>query len=405
MMLRTLAFFQGWRLVDGAVPGASPCAAELAAWLYDDARWAPPGYHALCVVPGTPESRGGSSPARHVEVWTGGHAGASPKVWAFGASGSLASFRLDVQKRTGMKRQRRWRVLPWALYDTLGGRVRDVEQLSGVLLVFEGGRWVWPGIREGFERSVQLSAPQGPALTVKLRTLTLDPLAFTVDGFVNSTAARHIVDLARPRFRRSGVEVPGGGAPADMAEARTCSEAWVDPKEDGHLEEVARRTAALTRVPRRLQEDFRMLEYKPGQQFVAHTDYYEVEDFKQHPQISSELKHGRNWLVTLYAYLSTVKKGGETYFPSTYGKPLPVNLSQCDGPSVAPRRGRALLFYSLHPDSRPNLSSMHGGCKVVRGVKYTINIWTFNQLKGLTKPDAEDREPEEPVDASKGLEL
>ena len=26
---------------------------------------------------------------------------------------------------------------------------------------------------------------------------------------------------------------------------------------------------------------------------------------------------------------------------------------------------------------------MHGACKVEQGVKYTINIWTFNQLKQL----------------------
>ncbi len=28
-----------------------------------------------------------------------------------------------------------------------------------------------------------------------------------------------------------------------------------------------------------------------------------------------------------------------------------------------PVQGRALMFYSLHPDGKPNLSSMHGGCK------------------------------------------
>mmetsp|Transcript_41295 Transcript_41295/g.133050 ORF Transcript_41295/g.133050 Transcript_41295/m.133050 type:complete len:150 (+) Transcript_41295:545-994(+) len=121
------------------------------------------------------------------------------------------------------------------------------------------------------------------------------------------------------------------------------------------------------------------MQYKKGEQFVAHTDYYDKKDFKKDPKMMQELKHGRNWLVTLYVYLSNVKAGGETYFPSTYGKPLPEELDKCTGPSVSPRMGRALMFYSLHPDGKPNLSSMHGGCKVKSGVKYTVNIWTFNQ--------------------------
>eukprot|EP00415_Alexandrium_ostenfeldii_P004746 UN4746 len=148
-----------------------------------------------------------------------------------------------------------------------------------------------------------------------------------------------------------------------------------------------------------------MPQYRAGQQFVAHTDFYRVEDFKDHPQISQELKNGRNWLTTVYVYLSTVKKGGETFFPSTYGQPWPANLSKCDGPSVAPRRGSALLFYSLHPDSKPNDASVHGGCKVVQGVKYTINIWTYNQLKGLTAPDPEDRVPARDKHLAKRLDL
>merc|ERR1711972_546614 len=94
---------------------------------------------------------------------------------------------------------------------------------------------------------------------------------------------------------------------------------------------------------------------------------------------------------------STVKQGGETYFPSAYGGPWPSDLGRCRGPSVKPKRGRALLFYSLHPDGKPNPSSVHGGCKVKKGVKYSINIWTFNQLKSVEGETSEAAQSKEAV--------
>merc|ERR1712194_44070 len=188
-----------------------------------------------------------------------------------------------------------------------------------------------------------------------------------------------------PRMKPADLVLPDQEAGANMSQARTCAEAWLDPRQGerdgdgGLLEEVALRTASLTRVTRGLQEDFRVLEYRRGQHFVAHTDYYEAEDFKNQAHIERELRDGRNWLVTVFLYLRTPRAGGETYFPSTYGKPLPAELGKCDGPSVKPVQGRALVFYSLHPDSTPNLSSMHGSCKIRKGSKYTVNIWPWNQ--------------------------
>jgi len=275
-----------------------------------------------------------------------------------------------------MKNQKRWNFLPWALLDTSGKKIEYLDGASGVAMIFEGGRWVWPGIREGFRRNVLVADSK-----FTLTTLTLNPLAFTIDGFLRSNEAKHIISTAKPKLKPADVVLADSSADegSDIAEARTCSEAWVDRNDDAVLQSLSHRTAELTRAPLELQEDFRVLQYKPGQQFVEHTDYYEVEDFQNQPSILRELQNGRNWLVTVYLYLSTVQRGGQTYFPSTYGKPLPSASGVCTGPAVKPKRGRALMFYSLHPDASTNPSSMHGGCKVEKGVKYTINIWTFNQ--------------------------
>lgn len=60
----------------------------------------------------------------------------------------------------------------------------------------------------------------------------------------------------------------------------------LSPADGPDLDDVALRTAALVRVPRELQEDFRVLRYQPGQQFGAHTDYYEPSDFQEQPEVS-----------------------------------------------------------------------------------------------------------------------
>ena len=96
-----------------------------------------------------------------------------------------------------------WKVLPWLLADTSGVAVKQVSQLRGLLLVFEGGRWVWPGIREGFRRPLELRG-QRP-LNVTLKTLTLDPLAFTIEDFFDKPAAKRMIKLAEPKLQPADI--------------------------------------------------------------------------------------------------------------------------------------------------------------------------------------------------------
>eukprot|EP00933_Yihiella_yeosuensis_P023716 TRINITY_DN1845_c3_g1_i1.p1 TRINITY_DN1845_c3_g1~~TRINITY_DN1845_c3_g1_i1.p1 ORF type:complete len:416 (+),score=82.92 TRINITY_DN1845_c3_g1_i1:40-1287(+) len=359
---------------------------DLDSWLYDDPRWVPPGYHVICIDDESSSAKINSKKnnkirsvdgeGRRIRMWVGGHSQNSPVKWLLNSTSDIHEFRKQVEKRSKMKRQKRWRILPWSLHKAEDGRSMLREKdLSGILLAFEGGRWIWPGIREGYERSLPLEG----AGNVTLRTLTLDPLAFTLEGFVSSDESAKIRKAAKPKFKAAQVATTDSRKEDQLIQARAASQAWVSPGEDKSFEAVARRAAHLTRVPKRLQVDFRVIRYKKEQRFVAHTDYYDKNDFKEDPKMMKELKHGRNWLVTLYAYLSNVTAGGETYFPMTYGKPFPSKLDSCDGPAVTPKEGRVLMFYSLHPNGKPNLSSLHGGCKVRKGVKYTVNIWTFHQ--------------------------
>jgi hypothetical protein len=56
-------------------------------------------------------------------------------------------------------------------------------------------------------------------------------------------------------------------------------------------------------------------------------------------------------------------------------------LSDCAKNSVAfrPRRGDGLLFWSIQPDGKTeDPASMHEGCPVIKGAKWTTTIWIHN---------------------------
>ena len=69
-------------------------------------------------------------------------------------------------------------------------------------------------------------------------------------------------------------------------------------------------------------------------------------------------------------YLADVDEGGETFFPRALNaegkeyKPWNGDHEDCyRGLAVPPRRGNAVLFYSMVPDGRLDERSLHGGCK------------------------------------------
>ncbi|KAL8479034.1 hypothetical protein ACS0TY_030800 [Phlomoides rotata] len=79
--------------------------------------------------------------------------------------------------------------------------------------------------------------------------------------------------------------------------------------------------------------------------------------------------------------LLDVEEGGESVFPAAKGNYSAVpwwnELSECGkgGLSVKPKRGEALLFWSMKPDATLDSSSLHGGCHVIKGNKWSSTKW------------------------------
>ena len=98
--------------------------------------------------------------------------------------------------------------------------------------------------------------------------------------------------------------------------------------------------------------------YEVGQEFKAHTDYFEPhgQDYQEFCAVSGQ----RTW--TFMVYLNDVEAGGATRFKV-------VNKT------FQPQRGRLLCWNNRLPDGSGNAATLHHAMKVRRGLKYVITKW------------------------------
>ncbi|PPD87821.1 hypothetical protein GOBAR_DD15235 [Gossypium barbadense] len=140
---------------------------------------------------------------------------------------------------------------------------------------------------------------------------------------------------------------------------------------DEVVADIEARIAAWTFLPVENGESMQILHYENGQKYEPHFDYF-------HDKANQEL--GGHRIATVLMYLSNVESGGETVFPNAEGKlsqPKDDSWSDCakNGYAVKPRKGDALLFFSLHLDATTDSDSLHGSCPVIKGEKWSATKW------------------------------
>ncbi|MBA0560679.1 hypothetical protein Golob_017563, partial [Gossypium lobatum] len=153
---------------------------------------------------------------------------------------------------------------------------------------------------------------------------------------------------------------------------RTSSGTFLPRGRDKIIRNIEQRIADFTFIPVEHGEGLQVLHYEVGQKYEPHYDYF-MDEFNT--------KNGGQRIATVLMYLSDVEEGGETVFPSAKGNISAVpwwnELSECGkgGLSVKPKMGDALLFWSMKPDATLDPSSLHGGCPVIRGNKWSSTKW------------------------------
>ncbi|TVT97547.1 hypothetical protein EJB05_57210 [Eragrostis curvula] len=222
--------------------------------------------------------------------------------------------------------------------------------------------------RSDFESGAETRGEKGEPWT---EVLSWEPRAFVYHNFLSKEECEHLIALATPHMRKSTVVDSATGGSKD-SRVRTSSGMFLRRGQDKIIRTIEKRIADYTFIPIEHGEGLQVLHYEAGQKYEPHFDYFH-DDYNQ--------KNGGQRIATLLMYLSDVEEGGETVFPSaavnSSSSPFYNELSECAkrGLSVKPKMGDALLFWSMRPDGSLDPTSLHGGCPVIKGNKWSSTKW------------------------------
>ncbi|KAG7669310.1 hypothetical protein Ndes2526B_g05614 [Nannochloris sp. 'desiccata'] len=239
-----------------------------------------------------------------------------------------------------------------------------------------------------------------------IETLSWKPRAFLYHNLLSDAEANHLVDVAKPFMRRSTVVGNKGEDVVDNI--RTSYGTFLPRYQTETIGKIEERIATWTKLNVSNQEDIQILRYGQGQKYGAHYDQL-VEDTPR--------------VATVLIYLKDGVVGGETAFPES-SEWIDPSIGKRMGPfskcaqgvvAVKPKKGDALLFWSAKPDGSHDEASLHTGCPVISGIKWTATFWIHSapfrpeqleepvQVDEKLKPEeCKDTEPECPRWAAAG---
>jgi len=238
--------------------------------------------------------------------------------------------------------------------------------------------FIWPANYVGEETPLLLSPPHyiegqedsHEPIPSKIRVQGVFPRIFTVDNFLSPDEC----DILIAEARKDGVDMRRStvGGNAEISPERNSTNTWLRYDASPVISRIAERAFGILKIPFNLAnwtsigENIQVLHYDRTEWYREHYDYFPV------------LKRGQgNRMATFFLYLTDVEEGGETYFPWYGNQYVDLACVHPDGFRITPKRGRAVLFYSMLPDGNLDTRSLHGGCQVRRGEKWSANFWIW----------------------------
>lgn len=174
---------------------------------------------------------------------------------------------------------------------------------------------------------------------------------YELENFLNESECAKLIDRIQSRLQPSGLS--SHEEDDAFRTSRTC---FLDNLDDDFVAEIDDRICRMLGVHSSYSESIQGQYYEPGQEFKAHTDFFEENEMATHGGALGQRTY------TFMIYLNDVEQGGETEFTQL-------------GKVYRPKLGTALIWNSLNPDGSPNAFTLHQAHKVKRGHKAIITKW------------------------------
>ncbi|MFE7063908.1 2OG-Fe(II) oxygenase [Sutcliffiella sp. NPDC057660] len=174
-----------------------------------------------------------------------------------------------------------------------------------------------------------------------------EPLIVVLGNVLSDDECDELIKQSRDRMQRSKI-----GNAREVDELRTSSSMFFQEGENDIIARIEKRTSQIMNIPVEHGEGLQVLNYKKGQEYKAHFDFFSSASRPvNNPRVS-----------TLVMYLNDVEEGGETYFPK-------LNFS------VAPKKGMAVYFEYFYDNHDLNELTLHGGSPIIKGEKWAATQW------------------------------
>ncbi len=184
---------------------------------------------------------------------------------------------------------------------------------------------------------------------------------FVMPDFLSEQECIDLTLLVNGRLRAS-TTTNDEGEYAGYRTSTTCDLSLIDHP---LVQEIDRRICAVMGIDASWSEGIQAQRYDVGQQFKAHTDYFEPGTAEYDTYAGA--RGQRTW--TFMVYLNNTRGGGATRF---------TNL----GIEFQPDQGAAVIWNSLHADGTPNPDSVHWGMPVEQGYKIVLTKWFRDRGQG-----------------------
>lgn len=173
------------------------------------------------------------------------------------------------------------------------------------------------------------------------------PLVVVIHQLLEDEECKAVIKSCEGRLEKSKIRTENANN-----NIRTSSSMFFEKKENKTIEKIEEITSQVMCIGKDFGEGIQVLNYKPGEQFKAHHDY-----FKEGTKSAEN-----NRISTLIMYLNDVEEGGETTFPL-----LDI--------SVSPKKGDAIYFEYFYNNQRLNELTLHTGNPVLKGEKWAATQW------------------------------